>query len=332
MDNKGTTTSYEGVLPSHMPFDIWEVYARLVLQFLDEATYRNLSHRDKPDLWDELHDLGVEVTQAISQETQEADALYAKLRETDDAKLKERLTERIEQVGAEVFDWGLFGPSGKDSFGLVIEAYKEKLGKLNGGGYRPFAHNHPVHHRRRLKERLPVVGPHLANGSLLPSHISHSDRRHLVKPGVNEHAIELVKPYFRHIIVGAHDDSWKAGKPKPRAKILNSTENHAQIWDPRFDRKALGELVVDKGKSLDFRQAKSLAGHVPKGQFEGRTDKRGIILRCTNPLDVVTRERHSHQPLPANLSRWRSNLLKPHNSELAMVLSKPVIQGFHTMP
>lgn len=54
MDNKGTTTSYEGVLPSHMPFDIWEVYARLVLQFLDEATYRNLSHRDKPDLWDEL--------------------------------------------------------------------------------------------------------------------------------------------------------------------------------------------------------------------------------------------------------------------------------------
>lgn len=68
--------------------------------------------------------------------------MYAKLRETDDAKLKERLTERIEQVGAEVFDWGLFGPSGKDSFGLVIEAYKEKLGKLNGGGYRPFAHNH----------------------------------------------------------------------------------------------------------------------------------------------------------------------------------------------
>ena len=52
MDNKGTTTSYEGLLPSHMPFDIWEVYARLVLQFLDEATYRNLSHRDKPDLWD----------------------------------------------------------------------------------------------------------------------------------------------------------------------------------------------------------------------------------------------------------------------------------------
>ena len=53
-----------------------------------------------------------------------------------------RMTQRIEQVGAEVFDWGLFGPSGKDSFGLVIEAYKEKLGKLNGGGYRPFAHNH----------------------------------------------------------------------------------------------------------------------------------------------------------------------------------------------
>lgn len=62
MDNKGTTTSYEGVLHSHMPLDIWEVYARLVLQFLDETTYGNLTHGDKPDLWDELQDLGVEVT------------------------------------------------------------------------------------------------------------------------------------------------------------------------------------------------------------------------------------------------------------------------------
>lgn len=78
MDNKGATTSYEGVLSSHMPLDIWEVYARLVLQFLDEATYGNLTHSDKSDLWDELHDLGVEVTQAISRETQEADALYTK--------------------------------------------------------------------------------------------------------------------------------------------------------------------------------------------------------------------------------------------------------------
>lgn len=86
-----------------------------------------------------------------------------------------------------------------------------------------------------------------------------------MKPGVNEHAIELVKPYFRHIIVGAHDGSQKTEKPKPRAKLLNPTENHVQIWDPRFDRKALGELAVGKGTSLDFRQAKSLADHAPKG-------------------------------------------------------------------
>jgi len=26
-----------------------------------------------------------------------------------------------------------------------------------------------------------------------------------VKPGVKEHAVELVKPFSRHIIVGAHD-------------------------------------------------------------------------------------------------------------------------------
>lgn len=36
--------------------------------------------------------------------------------------------------------------------------------------------------------------------------------------------------------------------------------------------------------------------------------------------------------IPPKTTVQGNNLLKPHNSELAMVLSKPVIQGFHTMP
>lgn len=218
MDNKGTTTSYEGVLSSHMPFDIWEVYARLVLQFLDEATYRNLSHRDKPDLWDELHDLGVEVTQAISQETQEADALYAKLRETDDAKLKERLTERIEQVGAEVFDWGLFGPSGKDSFGLVIEAYKEKLGKLNGGGYRPFAHNHLFIRSDVLADTV-MLEEALAAFLSLSAYSVSFERVIVTVPGHN-YDFDLVSQMYKAISFGS-DDQFRIAE-QARALVLGA--------------------------------------------------------------------------------------------------------------
>ncbi len=71
-------------LPSHPPLDIWEVYARLVLNFIDPATYSNLAHSDKPDLVDRNKDLGVEVTQAIQSNNMEADSLYEKLQHEND--------------------------------------------------------------------------------------------------------------------------------------------------------------------------------------------------------------------------------------------------------
>jgi len=58
-------------------------------------------------------------------------------------------------------------------------------------------------HRRLVV--VNISGLQRKNGSLLPSHIPHSGRRPLVNPWVKEHAVALVKPFSRHIIVGAHD-------------------------------------------------------------------------------------------------------------------------------
>ena len=80
MNKRASTIKNDDALPSHTYLDIWEVYARLVLQFIDAATYGHLSYGDKPDLRDGALDLGVEVTQALATRNQEADALYAKLR------------------------------------------------------------------------------------------------------------------------------------------------------------------------------------------------------------------------------------------------------------
>ena len=142
MNKKTATVKFDNVLPSHMQLDIWEVYARLVLRYIDMPTYGRLSHGDKPDLRDGDLDLGVEVTQALPSCNQEADALFAKLRHGSNELNRTRIIERIEQLGGTVSDYGLFGPNGKNDFDRVIDAFKEKLAKLNGRGYETFGHNH----------------------------------------------------------------------------------------------------------------------------------------------------------------------------------------------
>ena len=157
-------------LPAHVPLDIWEVYARLVLQSIDQITYSNLYHGDKPDLYDCDKDIGVEVTQAIPSKNKEAESLYVRLQYEKDKRIRERLIDRIEQVGGRVSEWGLFGPNGTDSFDLVEEAFLSKLDKLNGGGYRLFAHNH-----------LFILSDILANNTMLTDalakFLSHNSRK-----------------------------------------------------------------------------------------------------------------------------------------------------------
>lgn len=142
MQNNDQTSISSRFLLSHTKLNIWEVYAHLVLQYINPDIYANLQYQDKPDLQDTDSDLGVEVTQAIARENIEAEALYAKLLNEREKKTQKRHIERIEMLGAEVFDWGLFGPKGTNDFNLIMTAFEDKTSKLNSGNYKHFNHNH----------------------------------------------------------------------------------------------------------------------------------------------------------------------------------------------
>lgn len=122
-------------------FDEWEVYARLVLQHIDPETYKGLSHSDRPDLVDHDASLGVEVTQALPANEKEAEALYASVVNVPESRGRTRRIERMGQLGAKVYDWGMFGPTGTDSFALILDAFRVKTCKLNDG-YAELDHNH----------------------------------------------------------------------------------------------------------------------------------------------------------------------------------------------
>ena len=97
----------------------------------------------------------------------------------------------------------------------------------------------------------------LVDGSLPPSHIPHSGRRPLVKPGVKEYAVELVKPFARHIIVETHDTT---ASLLYRFRLIEALQNLASGFSGAvagFDR---------KGVSLDYvnaRRARPQQAHPP---------------------------------------------------------------------
>lgn len=121
--------------------DIWECYARRVLEFIDSDKYGNLTYSDKPDLIDRTQSLGIEVTDSQPQNSRKAESLYSKLIYENDSSQKNRQIELIEQCGAHYEKGVLYGPDGTDSLERVIDALHKKLKRLNSGDYELFSSN-----------------------------------------------------------------------------------------------------------------------------------------------------------------------------------------------
>lgn len=141
LDSYIDSVYYDKPLPDRTKIDIWECYARHVLQFIDSNKYGNLTYSDKPDLIDRTRSLGIEVTDSQSRESREAESLYSRLAFIDDQSWRKRQVERIEQCGAHYESGILFGPKGTDSFELVYEALNKKLERLNSNDYELFRRN-----------------------------------------------------------------------------------------------------------------------------------------------------------------------------------------------
>ena len=59
-------------LPDHTILRYEECYAKLALEHCFPSVYVNLKIKDKPDLRDDVHDIGIEVADSMSQKEQEA--------------------------------------------------------------------------------------------------------------------------------------------------------------------------------------------------------------------------------------------------------------------
>lgn len=141
LDSYIDSVYYDKPLPDRTKIDIWECYARHVLQFIDSNKYGNLTYSDKPDPIDRTRSLGIEATDSQSRESKEAESLYSRLAFIDDQSWRKRQIERIEQCGAHYESGILFGPKGTDSFELVYEALNKKLERLNSNDYEIFRRN-----------------------------------------------------------------------------------------------------------------------------------------------------------------------------------------------
>lgn len=133
--------SYVKPILGRTKIDIWECYARHVLQFIDSNKYGNLAYSDKPDLIDRAQSLGIEVTASQSQDSRKAESLYSKLLYENDSSQEKRRIELIEQCGAHFEKGVLFGPNGTDSFEPIIKALHKKLDRLDSGDYELFRRN-----------------------------------------------------------------------------------------------------------------------------------------------------------------------------------------------
>lgn len=129
-------------LPSHTKLRYEECYAKEFLEFLYPNKYKDLAIRDKPDLYDSINDVGIEVVEAENERKKEAVKLWYTMLYVSENK-KQQNKERMKQLGEEYSEpiqiWQSDDYSkGLDSepFVVLFDSIKSKLEKLNDGNYK----------------------------------------------------------------------------------------------------------------------------------------------------------------------------------------------------
>ena len=88
-------------LPSHTKLRYEECYAKEFLEFLYPNKYKDLAIRDKPDLYDSINDVGIEVVEAENERKKEAVKLWYTMHFLYNKQLK--LTGKVESVAKKYF-------------------------------------------------------------------------------------------------------------------------------------------------------------------------------------------------------------------------------------
>ena len=126
-------------LPEHTKINYEECFVKLLLEDMFPERYQNLILTDKPDLIDEIHNIGIEITSAIPKHRQEAFNLWRTMPYQSEERQSKR-KERMKQLGAEYQAgtqiWPVLGELElKEELDELFGCFENKIRKLNNGHY-----------------------------------------------------------------------------------------------------------------------------------------------------------------------------------------------------
>ncbi len=134
-------------LPSHTKLNYDECFAKLVLEKFLPDIFSNLRISDTPDLRDDIHSVGIEVTSAVSREDQEALHIASWI-PYEDEKKKAYHYDRLQKMNYQYKQYGLSHPYRswlyldlanplieKTACCQLLVAFKNKVQKLNSKNY-----------------------------------------------------------------------------------------------------------------------------------------------------------------------------------------------------
>lgn len=125
-------------LPCHTKLDYDECYAKVILETFFPELFHNLEIKDKPDLIDTQHKIGIEVTNATSKKEREILSLSSRITYGSSCNRK-RDIQRIEKLGGRYTDYGVSLPESSYSiekiYQSLISIFSTKVKKLNRSGY-----------------------------------------------------------------------------------------------------------------------------------------------------------------------------------------------------
>lgn len=129
----------------HEKYRYEECYAKILLERVYPEMYTDLSILDKPDLQNDVLQVGVEVTSAVPSSLREAKACWIKANNTNDKKIKSKYVKRMEQLGY-TYTGGMQNWLKEDIDQLYEEtslvdleiSIRSKIEKIDRGGYKEF--------------------------------------------------------------------------------------------------------------------------------------------------------------------------------------------------
>lgn len=134
--------NYDLPLPPRLDKEWWETYAKVILEYSLPDCFQNLDvEGERPDLRNEVLDIGIEVTCVDPEKMRKLDSVYSRSFSFDDEKQEQEAMKKIKKLNGRVEYGALFHPVRDRDLGRIYDGVVKKTKKLNDDGFKIFGKN-----------------------------------------------------------------------------------------------------------------------------------------------------------------------------------------------